>query len=128
MSGCGPDKRQPCSTWSRRQWPSGVSRGNSLAEADIFAIRTAAPLATGGLVGARPLVSNRRCIAAFYGAYPVAIRTGDSVRLQTIGNGLTVSSESLALQNAPTGDMLGVWDSEGQTVSVRTDPRGGCDR
>ena len=98
----------------------------SLADADISTIGTDALLATGDVVG-RVLSRSFPAGAILLRSTvrnPVAIRTGDSVRLEIIGNGFTVSSESVALQNASTGDMLRVRNSEGQTVSGRLDPRG----
>ena len=98
----------------------------SLADADISTIGTDALLATGDVVG-RVLSRSFPTGAVLLRSTvrnPVAIRTGDSVRLEIIGNGFTVSSESVALQNASTGDMIRVRNSEGQTVSGRLDPRG----
>ena len=98
----------------------------NLADADISTIGTDALLATGDVVG-RVLSRSFPTGAVLLRSTvrnPVAIRTGDSVRLEIIGNGFTVSSESVALQNASTGDMIRVRNSEGQTVSGRLDPRG----
>ena len=98
----------------------------SLADADISTIGTDALLATGDVVG-RVLSRSFPAGAILLRSTvrnPVAIRTGDSVRLEIIGNGFTVSSESVALQNASTGDMIRVRNSEGQSVSGRLDQRG----
>jgi len=98
----------------------------SLADADISTIGTDAMLATGDVVG-RVLSRSFSTGAVLLRSAvrnPVAIRTGDSVRLEIIGSGFIVSSESVALQNASTGDMIRVRNSEGQTVSGRLDPRG----
>ena len=98
----------------------------SLADADISTIGTDAMLATGDVVG-RVLSRSFSTGAVLLRSAvrnPVAIRTGDSVRLEIIGSGFIVSSESVALQNASTGDMIRVRNSEGQTVSGRLDSRG----
>jgi len=98
----------------------------SLADADISTIGTDALLATGDVVG-RVLSRSFPAGAILLRSTvrnPVAIRTGDSVRLEIIGSGFTVSSESVALQNASTGDIIRVRNSEGQTVSGRLDSRG----
>jgi len=98
----------------------------ALADADISTIGTDAVLATADVAG-RVLSRSFPTGAVLLRSTlrnPVAIRTGDSVRLEVVGNGFTVSSESVALQNAATGDMIRVKNSEGQTVSGRLDSRG----
>jgi flagella basal body P-ring formation protein FlgA len=98
----------------------------SFADADVSTIGTDAVLVPADVVG-RVLSRSFPTGAVLLRSAlrnPVAIRTGDSVRLEVVGNGFTVSSESVALQNASTGDMIRVRNSEGQTVSGRLDPRG----
>jgi flagellar basal body P-ring formation protein FlgA len=55
---------------------------------------------------------------------PIAIRSGETVRIEIVGVGFTVSSEATAMQNAATGDTIRLRNSEGQTLSGRLDPRG----
>jgi flagella basal body P-ring formation protein FlgA len=55
---------------------------------------------------------------------PLAIRSGETVRIEIVGVGFTVSSEATAMQNGATGDTIRLRNSEGQTLSGRLDPRG----
>ena len=55
---------------------------------------------------------------------PMAIRSGETVRIEIVGVGFTVSSEATAMQNGATGDTIRLRNSEGQTLSGRLDPRG----
>ena len=55
---------------------------------------------------------------------PIAIRSGETVRIQIVGAGFTVSSEATAMQNASTGETVRLRNSEGQTISGRLDSRG----
>ena len=55
---------------------------------------------------------------------PIAIRSGETVRIEIVGVGFTVSSEATAMQNAATGDTIRLRNSEGQMLSGRLDPRG----
>jgi len=55
---------------------------------------------------------------------PMAIRSGETVRIEIVGFGFTVSSEATAMQNGATGDTIRLRNSEGQTLSGRLDPRG----
>jgi len=55
---------------------------------------------------------------------PIAIRSGETVRIEIVGVGFTVSSEATAMQNGATGDTIRLRNSEGQTLSGRLDPRG----
>ena len=55
---------------------------------------------------------------------PIAIRSGENVRIEIVGVGFTVSSEATAMQNAATGDTIRLRNSEGQMLSGRLDPRG----
>ena len=55
---------------------------------------------------------------------PIAIRSGETVRIEIVGVGFTVSSEATAIQNGATGDTIRLRNSEGQTLSGRLDPRG----
>jgi flagella basal body P-ring formation protein FlgA len=55
---------------------------------------------------------------------PIAIRSGETVRIEIVGVGFTVSSEATAMQNAATGDTVRLRNSEGQTLSGRLDSRG----
>ena len=55
---------------------------------------------------------------------PVAIRSGETVRIEIVGVGFTVSSEATAMQSGATGDTIRLRNSEGQTLSGRLDPRG----
>ena len=55
---------------------------------------------------------------------PIAIRSGETVRIEIVGVGFTVSSEATAMQNGATGDTIRVRNTEGQTLSGRLDPRG----
>jgi flagella basal body P-ring formation protein FlgA len=55
---------------------------------------------------------------------PLAIRSGETVRIEIVGVGFTVSSEATAMQNGATGDTIRLRNPEGQTLSGRLDPRG----
>jgi len=55
---------------------------------------------------------------------PIAIRNGDPVRIEVVGAGFLVSSEAVAMQNAATGDMIRVKNSDGQVLTGRLDSRG----
>jgi len=55
---------------------------------------------------------------------PMAIRSGETVRIEIIGVGFTISSEATAMQNGATGDTVRLRNAEGQTLSGRLDPRG----
>ncbi|NBS95996.1 MAG: flagella basal body P-ring formation protein FlgA [Betaproteobacteria bacterium] len=55
---------------------------------------------------------------------PIAIRSGETVRIEIVGVGFTVSSEATAMQSAATGDTIRLRNSEGQTLSGRLDSRG----
>jgi flagella basal body P-ring formation protein FlgA len=55
---------------------------------------------------------------------PIAIRSGETVRIEIVGVGFTVSSEATAMQNGATGDTIRLRNSEGQTLSGRLDSRG----
>jgi len=55
---------------------------------------------------------------------PTAIHSGETVRIEIVGVGFTVSSEATAMQNGATGDMIRLRNAEGQTLSGRLDQRG----
>ena len=97
-----------------------------MAEADVGAIGADALTNTADAVG-RTVIRNLPAgsiVPRSALRLPMAIRSGETVRIEIVGVGFTVSSEATAMQNGATGDTIRLRNSEGQTLSGRLDPRG----
>ena len=97
-----------------------------MAEADVGAIGADALTNTADAVG-RTVIRNLPAgsiVPRSALRLPMAIRSGETVRIEIVGVGFTVSSEATAMQNGATGDTIRLRNSEGQTLSGRLDSRG----